>query len=172
LDAIQIKEAGASLEITECDVVELCEAAVQIIEPSVQKKGQKLLLQLPAKGIVVRMDPRRMRQVLVNLLSNALKFTSMDGEIGLAVRRVPGEVHFEVSDTGVGIPSEHLGRLFKPFVQLDETLSREQGGTGLGLALVDQLVKAHGGRVEVQSAVGKGSRFTVILPVAESTATA
>lgn len=169
LDAIQIKEVGASLEVADCDVLELCEAAVQIIEPSVQKKGQKLLLQLPEKGVVLRMDPRRMRQVLVNLLSNALKFTSMDGEIGLAVRRVPGEIQFEVSDTGVGIPAEHLGRLFKPFVQLNESLSREQGGTGLGLALVDQLVKAHGGRVEVQSTVGTGSRFTVILPVKEST---
>lgn len=164
LDAIQIKEAGASLEIADCDALELCEAALQIIDPSIQKKRQKLVLQLPAKGTTLRMDPRRMRQVLVNLLSNALKFTAMNGEIGLAVRMVPGEIQFEVSDTGVGIPAEHLGRLFKPFVQLDESLSREQGGTGLGLALVDQLVKAHGGRVEVQSQVGVGSRFTVILP--------
>jgi len=111
-------------------------------------------------------DDRRLKQVLVNLLSNAVKFTPEHGKFGLEVRgdRKEKRVMFTVWDNGIGIRENDLVRLFRPFVQLDSGLSREATGTGLGLALVAQMVRLHGGSVAVESQPGEGSRFTVILP--------
>lgn len=111
-------------------------------------------------------DPLRLNQVLVNLLSNAVKFTPEGGRIGLDVTTVAesGAIRFCVWDTGIGIAESDFGSLFKPFIQLDAGLSREHAGTGLGLALVQRLTEMHGGGVEVQSVVGRGSRFSVIFP--------
>jgi len=111
-------------------------------------------------------DERRLKQILVNLLSNAVKFTPAGGRLGLEVRRDPekNEVIFTVWDTGIGIRTEDLPRLFEPFTQLDSGLTRTQAGTGLGLALVDRLVRLHGGQVFVESEFGRGSRFNFSLP--------
>ena len=113
---------------------------------------------------LLRADERRLKQILINLLGNAVKFTPRGGAIGLEVKPGAQGIRIEVWDTGKGIPPELIGQLFQPFVQLDDRLSREYTGSGLGLALVRQLVEAHGGRVELQSEVGKGSRFSVLLP--------
>jgi CheY-like chemotaxis protein len=115
---------------------------------------------------MIQADGRRLKQILVNLLNNAVKFTPEGGLIGLEVR---GDIEHQmvnltVWDTGIGISSQDVGRLFQPFVQLDGRLSRQYGGTGLGLALVYRMVEMHGGSVKVESEVGKGSRFTVSLP--------
>ena len=112
-------------------------------------------------------DPRRLKQVVVNLLSNAVKFTPEGGAVGLKLAgSADGQsVQIEVWDTGIGIdPADHA-RLFTPFVQLDSKLSRQYGGTGLGLALVRRMVELHGGRVWLESRPGEGSRFFVNLPV-------
>jgi CheY-like chemotaxis protein/anti-sigma regulatory factor (Ser/Thr protein kinase) len=111
-------------------------------------------------------DGRRLKQLLVNLLDNAAKFTPEDGSIGLdvtgdAARR---QVRFTVWDTGIGIAEDQLDKLFEPFVQLDSTLSRQYSGTGLGLALVYRMAGLLGGRVSVQSRPGEGSRFYADLP--------
>lgn len=108
-------------------------------------------------------DPTRLRQILNNLLSNAIKFTT-DGEVRLKVSLVDGEIAFAVGDTGVGIPTESLDTIFEKFKQLEHFLTREHGGTGLGLALVKQLVEHMHGRITVESEVGVGSTFTVYLP--------
>jgi CheY-like chemotaxis protein len=112
-------------------------------------------------------DERRLKQMLVNLLSNAVKFTPENGTIGLEVRNDPqnNAIKFIVWDTGIGIKEEDQNRLFQPFTQVNAALTREAGGTGLGLALVAKMVKLHGGRVELESEYGKGSRFTLTLPV-------
>jgi two-component system, sensor histidine kinase and response regulator len=109
-------------------------------------------------------DPVRLRQVLINLIGNAIKFTD-GGEIALRVTQAGNQVRFEVRDTGVGIPEDQRRRIFDPFAQADESRSRRFGGTGLGLAIVARLVDAMNGSVEVDSEPGVGSLFTVLLPL-------
>ncbi len=108
-------------------------------------------------------DPARLRQILNNLLSNALKFTPK-GEVALTVTPDGEGLRFTVSDTGIGIPQDVLPRLFEPFVQADASTTRKYGGTGLGLSIVAHLSELMGGRIEVDSAPGKGARFSLILP--------
>jgi CheY-like chemotaxis protein len=111
-------------------------------------------------------DERRLKQMLVNLLSNAVKFTPENGHIGLEVRgdRESHSIRFMVWDTGIGIKQEDQARLFKPFIQVNASMTREAGGTGLGLALVSQMAKLHGGSIKLDSVPGQGSRFTITLP--------
>ncbi|MCK6390454.1 MAG: ATP-binding protein, partial [Azonexus sp.] len=109
-------------------------------------------------------DPTRFRQVLNNLLNNAVKFTT-EGSISLSAITSTGELAVSVKDTGPGIPAEFHGIVFEKFKQLENFLTREHGGTGLGLALVKQLVENMGGRVELTSEVGVGSSFTILLPL-------
>ena len=107
-------------------------------------------------------------QILINLLNNAVKFTPEKGMIKLEVQAnaKEGLMRFSITDTGIGIKPEDLQKLFKPFVQLDSGLSRRYEGSGLGLTLVKELVEMHGGHVEVQSGFGKGSCFTITIPLA------
>src|SRR6185503_7820398 len=117
-------------------------------------------------GLRMYADLRRLKQILVNLLTNAVKFTPEHGEVILYVQADTEQdrVQFSVSDNGIGIDPQDLQKLFRPFVQVDTRLNREKEGTGLGLALVRKLTDLHGGSVDVESAVGKGSRFTIKLP--------
>jgi CheY-like chemotaxis protein len=111
-------------------------------------------------------DERRLKQMIVNLLGNAVKFTPENGKLGLEIHgdQEENQIAITVWDNGIGIKDSDLERLFQPFVQLDSGLSREATGTGLGLVLVAQMARLHGGRVNIVSEVGKGSRFTILLP--------
>jgi heavy metal sensor kinase len=111
-------------------------------------------------------DSARIKQVVVNLLDNAIKYTPSGGSIQLNVRARDGKAVLEVVDTGIGIPSGALPHVFERFFRVDKARSREIGGAGLGLAIVKSICAAHGGQVEVESAEGRGSRFTVKLPLA------
>jgi signal transduction histidine kinase len=102
--------------------------------------------------------------VLSHLVGNAIKFTDA-GEVALSVERRGAEVYFTVADTGIGIAQEDVGRLFRPFVQLDAGLTRRHGGTGLGLHIAQRLTALLGGRLEVESELGRGSRFALVLPL-------
>jgi CheY-like chemotaxis protein/anti-sigma regulatory factor (Ser/Thr protein kinase) len=114
----------------------------------------------------IEADPRRLKQILINLLGNAVKFTPEGGTIGLQVAGAAEskEVCFTVWDTGIGISNEDQQRLFQPFVQVESSLNRRYEGTGLGLSLVARLTKLHGGRVNLDSQPGQGTRITVRLP--------
>jgi hypothetical protein len=164
LDLARIQNVGVALELKDCRIQETCEAAIRLVEIAAKAKGQQISTKFPEVQPALRADDRRLKQILANLLGNAIKFTPRGGSIGLEVLSSGQGICIEVWDTGKGIPRELIGNLFQPFVQLDTRLSREHAGSGLGLALVRQLVEAHGGRVEVQSEVGKGSRFSVLLP--------
>ncbi len=113
-------------------------------------------------------DPLRVRQIVMNLVSNAVKFTERGTvQVWLSLSRTVGnraEVHIEVRDTGAGIPNEKLGEIFEKFTQADNSITRRYGGTGLGLAITRRLVEMHGGTIRVESTVGKGSTFSVTLP--------
>ena len=116
----------------------------------------------------VDVDPQRIEQVLGNLLNNALIHTPAGGEIVVTARLKGSKVEVSVRDTGEGISAEHLPHVFERFYRADRSRSRVAGGTGLGLAIAKQLVEAHGGRIEVESEVGRGTQFTFTLPVAEA----
>ncbi len=110
-------------------------------------------------------DRDRLKQLLLNLVDNAIKYTPSGGEVTLSLRKDSDWVCIDVADTGVGIPEEDLNRIFDRFYRVDKARSREQGGTGLGLSIAKWIANAHGGKIEVRSQVGKGSTFTVCLPL-------
>jgi signal transduction histidine kinase len=134
-----------------------------ITEPLAQKEGIRLRIEVPEGSLWAETDSRRVRQILVNLLSNAVKFTD-EGEIELRARATADTVVLEVQDSGIGIRSEDRERIFDAFWQVEQSPTRRAGGTGLGLSVVRRLVDLLGGRISVESAVGRGSTFTVELP--------
>ncbi len=143
-----------------------CASSLQALQSKADSKHQLLTYTITPEDMVIKADERRIKQVITNLLGNAIKFTPEEGRIALEVTGDPVENHvrISVSDSGIGIRAQDIPLLFKPFTQLDTRLSREYSGTGLGLALVKNLAELHGGRVEVESVHGQGSRFIVILP--------
>ncbi len=147
------------------DVREAAQEVLDSLVPVAEAKRIRCKLETaPVPGEVI-LDPRRLQQVVYNYLSNALKFTPEDGCVTVRVG-AEGEHHLrlEVEDTGIGIPSEDIGRLFTNFQQLEAARTKKHGGTGLGLALTRRLVEAQGGRVGVESTPGQGSRFFAVLP--------
>jgi CheY-like chemotaxis protein/anti-sigma regulatory factor (Ser/Thr protein kinase) len=137
-----------------------------MIKQLAQKKNQEVVLEIGNGLGLMWADERRLKQMIVNLLGNAVKFTPEYGKIGLEVHgdQVANKITITVWDNGIGIREVDLARLFQPFVQLNSGLAREATGTGLGLALVAQMARLHGGSVTAVSEPGKGSRFSIILP--------
>ena len=168
LDISKIEAGKIVLEFMPVDVEAVCEAALQMVRTQAAKRGIQLETAYDPAVLTIFGDARRLKQVLVNLLSNAVKFTPDGGRVGLEVVGQVAEdaVLFVVWDTGIGIPPDTIKLLFRPFVQLDSSLSRRYEGAGLGLALVARLVQLHDGTVSVESPAveGRGSRFTVRLP--------
>jgi PAS domain S-box-containing protein len=150
----------------EVSVDEVCRTSMAFIKEQAVRKSITILYNNEAAISRISADPRRLKQILVNLLSNAVKFTPEKGTVTLEVTgNVLAEViHFSVIDTGIGIAPDDLQKLFQPFVQVDSQLNRQYAGTGLGLALVQKLTDLQGGSVEVESELGRGSRFTINLP--------
>lgn len=154
------------------DMTRLAEAALVDFRITAADAGLSLTADLPPGPLYVRGDARHLPRVLDNLLSNACKFTPAGGSVALRLRQEGKEVVLEVADTGIGIAPEHREHLFERFYQADGSMSRRRGGTGLGLALVKEIVEAHNGSVSVETEVGKGSVFRVRLPLASSPADA
>ncbi len=170
LDLSRIGAGKLELNLVPVSVAQVCQAALQFIKQPAQKKRLNVSSMFDSHVTIICADGRRLKQILINLLNNAVKFTPEGGTIGLEVK---GDVercvvHFVVWDTGIGIAQEDMKRLFQPFVQLDASLSRKYTGAGLGLSLVYRMVEMHGGSVSVESKVGKGSRFTVSFPWQET----
>jgi len=166
LDLSRIDAQPVELMVAPIVPAELCEGVVQLTAQ--RAEGRDLTLAVTDTSAIgsFRGDQRRITQVLVNLVDNAIKFTEPGGAIGLDVRRA-SETHLTLTvwDTGIGIDPADFGRMFERFTQLDAGLDRHYAGTGLGLALVERLVALHSGSVAVESAPGAGSRFTVTLPI-------
>jgi signal transduction histidine kinase len=140
-------------------------AAVESVSAELEHRGQRIELALPESPARVLADPARIAQVLENLLNNASKYTPRGGTIRIAVTDGPDEVEVRVTDTGVGIAADKIPFLFELFSQIDTTLDRAQGGLGIGLAMVRQLVVLHGGRVSAESrGLGEGASFVIVLP--------
>jgi len=166
LDLAKIEAGQITLDINKVDIHSVCQASLRMVKQLAQKKNQELKLNIDMNIGLMWADERRLKQMIVNLLSNAVKFTPENGALGVDVRGFKDENRVEITvwDNGIGISETDLNLLFKPFVQLDSGLARESTGTGLGLALVSQMARLHGGSVIVASEPGVGSRFTISLP--------
>ncbi|HLO47032.1 MAG TPA: PAS domain S-box protein [Kamptonema sp.] len=192
LDIAKIESGQMELECTSVSINHLCQSSLAFIKQLALKKGIQLEIKIPLYLPNLLIDERRIRQVLINLLNNAVKFTPNGGRITLEVSRHRGEgemgrggdgemggfeslpsppsesprnyLRIAIIDTGIGIAPENINKLFQPFIQIDSALNRQYAGTGLGLALVKRIVELHGGEVGLTSEVGVGSCFTIYLP--------
>ncbi len=164
LDLAKVESGKIELEAVGLDPIEVVERAVEVIEGRARAKGLDVRRSAgPGVPACLTGDPGRLRQVLINLLGNAIKFTAR-GHVEIRIEQDPedprpGSLRFAVSDTGIGIPEDKVGRLFESFVQADSSTTREYGGTGLGLSISKQLVELMSGRIWVESRTGQGSIF-------------
>lgn len=193
LDLSKVEAGRMELELSVVDVSELLHSSLNFVKARAANHGIRLVLEVDPGLGAIEADGKKLKQVLVNLLSNAVKFTKDGGEVRILVRLVSAEafnqvleheavgamadraLSFErfvcivVEDTGIGIPKEERNKLFKPFEQLDGSLSRKHEGSGLGLAIVKRLIELHNGAVTLASEVGQGSRFSVWIPLRQHT---
>lgn len=165
LDLDKIESRKMSVEIEEVDLSRLIRDIYLGMQPLFEKKSLQVKWHLEEPLPIIRSDPYKIRQVITNLLSNALKFTPQGG-LTLSAGRLPEDagVFLRIEDTGIGIPPEELPKIFNAFHQVDGTMTREFGGVGLGLAIVKELVSLLKGEIGVESTVGKGTAFIVSLP--------
>jgi CheY-like chemotaxis protein len=173
LDVAKIESGQIELDYSPTAIAPLCQSSLAFIKQQALKKRIQLEIKLQPHLPDLFVDERRIRQVLINLLNNALKFTPEGGKITLEVSQTAAGseelaeskfLRIAVMDTGIGISAENIKKLFQPFIQIDSALNRQYTGTGLGLALVKRIVELHGGNVELTSEVGIGSCFAIELP--------
>ncbi len=180
LDLAKIESGKITLDLTVTSIQMLCQSSLVFIKQQAFQKSIQLIEKIPKDLPDLMVDERRIRQVLINLLNNAVKFTPESGSITLEISRITSEqmptsfttttmsyLQVAVIDTGIGIAAENISKLFQPFVQIDSSLNRKYEGTGLGLALVKRIVELHEGRVWLTSETGVGSSFMFALPYNE-----
>jgi signal transduction histidine kinase len=166
LNYSRIDAGQVHYEIEPVDLAESSRTVAAMVEPQAAAKGLEFALEALPRGVVARADRLKVEQILLNLLSNAMKFTGPGGRVALSCAAEAGLATVSVADTGPGIPPERTDEIFEPFVQLGRSLSAPHEGTGLGLAISRDLARAMGGDVTVRSAPGRGSTFTLSLPLA------
>jgi signal transduction histidine kinase len=164
LDLAKIEAGRMPLHLEDVTLGDIVTEISQQIEPLVKKKSLTYTVKMPAKDLTLHTDRTKVKQILLNLLSNAVKFTPQGG-IWLTVSKDEEDLRFDVRDTGIGIRQGDLESIWEDFRQVDQSRTREFGGTGLGLSITRKLVDALGGHVFAESVFGKGSTFTVVLPV-------
>ncbi|MDI9408385.1 MAG: PAS-domain containing protein [Candidatus Pacebacteria bacterium] len=165
LDLSKIESGKFELHETDFRLNDCIEQSLRIIREGAEKRNLSIKVVDPVQPIVIRADERVIRQILLNLLSNSLKFTLANGTIEIQSLITPtGEISITVTDTGIGIAKENLARILEPFGQVDSTLSRQYAGSGLGLPLSKALTEKHGGLFRIDSRLGQGTTVTIILP--------
>jgi len=165
LDLARLESGKLDVKFEGVDVGALCREAVATQASRAQRLGVELTVDAPQERLSIAGDRDKLMQVIVNLLDNALRHTPAGGRVTVSVRRgAQGGVVVEVADTGSGIPSDALGRIFERFYVVDRSRAKSTGGTGLGLAIVKHIVEAHGGSVEAESELGQGSVFRCRFP--------
>ncbi len=168
LQELALAESGQlPLHMQQCDLGEIVRRAVLGIQPQAEMKGIAVKAEVAGPAPVVG-DTERLGQVVRNLLSNAVKYTDAGGQVVATVADRGGEVEVSVQDTGIGIAQEDLSHVFDRFYRVDKSRTRATGGTGLGLTIARELVRAHGGRIDARSEVGQGSTFYFVIPKAQA----
>ena len=153
------------LELSTFDLPAALSNAMTLVRERAQRHGIELALDVDQRLGSLEADERKFKQIVVNLLSNAVKFTPDGGKVGVSAKPLDGSVEIQVRDTGIGIAPEDHAAVFEEFKQVGRDYTRKAEGTGLGLALTRRLVELHGGDIALESAPGKGSTFTVRLPL-------
>ena len=172
LDVSRIARGKIELRQQTIDIADLIAGAVESASPLLEERHHRLTLDV-ARGLRLRVDATRLTQVIVNVLSNAAKYTEASGDIALSARRDGGHIEIRVKDSGVGISADMLPRVFDLFAQERQTIDRSHGGLGLGLTIAKRLVEMHGGTIAARSdGVGTGSEFVIRLPLAAASAAA
>jgi signal transduction histidine kinase len=159
-----LEAARATIRPTDFLAADLVRSTANTIEPLARQKRLTVTVDLPRAPVRLTTDVDKTRQILVSLVGNAVKFTS-EGGVAITLEQRDGTCRFTVRDTGMGINRHDVSRLFQPFAQLDASLTRKHGGTGLGLYIAHCLAQLLGGHIEVDSEIGKGSAFTLVLPL-------
>jgi len=155
----QIESGEIKMHFENFDILELCNEVVDQLDVKAEKQGIELKIQKKLKPVIVRGDYRRIYQVVINLISNAIKYTRRGGRIKVSFKEANDKVEFSVEDNGRGIPESDLSRIFERFYRVDKSRSREKGGTGLGLSIVKHIVEGHNSEIKVESEYKKGSKF-------------
>jgi two-component system phosphate regulon sensor histidine kinase PhoR len=168
LSLAQLESSNTKLEVSEVRVEELLSDVIRDWKEKLAAKNLKVIVDLGPGVETIRADETRLHEVLDNLLENAVKYSREGGEIRLEAAQRSGEIALSVGDGGIGIGKEDLPRIFERFYRADKARSRELGGTGLGLAIVKHIAQLHGGHVEAESELGKGTTIRVILPVGKA----
>jgi two-component system sensor histidine kinase ResE len=169
LDLARLEAGTADLKMSTVDIKVLLQNIVDKFTPQSQKAGILLNLTVPASLPNVLGDGDRLAQVFTNLVDNALKFTSANGHVTLSAANAGAEMEISITDSGMGVPKEALPHLFDRFYQVDSSRAGgENHGAGLGLAIVREIVEAHGGRISVRSELGHGTAFVIHLPLAKN----
>lgn len=166
LSRIERESERMEIVLEKGSITEVIQTAIDLCQPKAIEKGIQIGFDCQ-QDLTVRMDPPLMEQAVVNLLDNAIKYSHPEGKIWIEVLPSGSNIEIRVKDQGIGIPKEHLPRLFERFYRVDKARSRQLGGTGLGLAIVKHIVQAHKGTVGVVSAPGEGTTFTLHLPRAD-----
>jgi len=166
LDFARLERGKASYHFAEGHLEEVVERALDVFRHRLEKEKLRLRTEIESNLPPVRMDEGAMTLVLLNLVDNAVKYAGDGGEVSVRLRRVPGAVALSIADRGSGIAHDEQRRIFERFYRAENARARNVRGSGIGLALVKHIAEAHGGRVEVESAPGRGSTFTVYIPVA------
>lgn len=164
----QIETGDIKMQFEKIDLYKLCHEVIDQFEQKATKRDIKLKLDKPDQKITVYADWQRISQVITNLVSNAIKYSPEGGEVHVWFDAGKKNITTFVSDTGEGIPEQHLNRIFERFYRVEKSRSREKGGTGLGLAIVKHILEGHGTKAEVQSTMGKGSVFSFKLPISKA----
>jgi signal transduction histidine kinase len=152
------------LNLSNENIVDIVENIVQSVSEYVKSKELKIIFDTNIEEKIIACDPIKIERIMMNLISNAIKFSNPNDEIYVNVVDSGDVVKISVKDTGIGIEKKHLDLIFQRFYQADKSLSRNSEGTGIGLSLIKSIVELHGGNISVESEVGKGSTFTVELP--------
>jgi signal transduction histidine kinase len=164
LDLAKIEAGRMELALADYSVHDTVERVRSTLRPIAVEKGLELLTSVPADIPLARGDAGRISQCLLNLAGNSLKFTKA-GKVEIGVQLADGRLIYRVTDTGIGIPPDRIGSLFTEFKQTDATVASEYGGTGLGLSITKKFIEMHGGRIWVESELGKGSAFIFEIPL-------
>lgn len=166
IDITKIDSGFYPMEFRKINLITLVENITMSIEEYAKNKGIELLFDTDTEEEIVSCDPDAIERIMLNLLSNSIKFTKKGDSINVRIKSQPDKVRIEVEDTGIGIPEDKLEKIFERFVQVDKTFTRQHEGSGIGLTLVKNLVELHEGTISVQSCLNKGSLFVIALPVA------
>jgi two-component system phosphate regulon sensor histidine kinase PhoR len=164
LTLAQLESGSSSLQLNDIDLSQFFAGLVRDWKKKFAAKSLDVAVDVPPGFPIIRADETRLREVFDNLLDNAVKYSSNKGKVRLQAARRGDEIVFSVSDDGIGIGQEDLPRIFERFYRADKARSRELGGTGLGLSIVKHIAQLHGGRVEAESELGRGTTIRVLLP--------